>query len=202
MQASDFLHTIAADPDNRELQMQYADWLEEHADPWAYVWRTFDFCGALNRRPEKINRRVVDDAGDDVGFSSAWLWRLDYFWYLSSMGMSEQAFSNCGGLYRSFDEAISDGNRAIAIAIADGWIPWHRGRLANDKPRAILPDDRRLEKAGDWLNCFGRYRTPDSIGWQEWNGTTDHGAQMKEEAFRRAGWKLEVPLFTDTAVSE
>ncbi len=45
--------SLVEDPTSETKRRIYADWLEEHGDPWAKVFRSGDFCGAMGWRPQE-----------------------------------------------------------------------------------------------------------------------------------------------------
>ena len=51
MSEQQLLAAIAANPSDEMRRLIYADWLEEHGDPWCDVFRRGNFCGVMGWEP-------------------------------------------------------------------------------------------------------------------------------------------------------
>jgi uncharacterized protein (TIGR02996 family) len=105
-----FADAINQDPDNRDLQLIYADWLDGQGDPRAEAWRVLIEAG---RFPEKC-----------IGYHPG---LVDWRWYQSPLaGRAHQLdlewIITNKVVYYGTHRTIFSAMDAAAVA----WVRWHR----------------------------------------------------------------------------
>ncbi len=196
-QTHPLLTALAAEPDSQMQRLTYADWLEEHGDVWASVFRSGQFCTAMNWRP------------NDTVWAGPWenaaVLPHDAVYALPAtvFALLPPDFHAANGIEFTPQESIAAANRAFIQAWCTGWRPTQadcRGevRLPGGPAYQLVATREATRHTSTWPLIFNRTflagRGPDNhltILWDRFVSRSHFSACLRVD-------RLHVEVHTNT----